>query len=345
LNTITQQLLTWHDQHGRHDLPWQNTTDAYRIWVSEIMLQQTQVATVIQYYQRFMASFPTIDKLAQADIDTVLHLWTGLGYYARARNLHKTATIIHKQYNDVFPQNFEQVLSLPGIGRSTAGAILAFSQNQHHAILDGNVKRVLSRFYAIEGWYGKKPVENQLWELAELNTPKKNIAQYTQAIMDFGATLCRRSNPQCNQCPFSNDCLANQENRVKELPHGKPKSTKPIKQTTFLLIQNEKQEILLTRRPATGIWGGLWCPLEIKETPSKKSLIIENFNITINKILPTFRHTFSHYHLDITPALCFLERETDMIAESSERVWYNLDSPKKLGLAAPVKMLLDQLSN
>ena len=281
--TITKALLSWHTKHGRHDLPWQNTTDAYRIWLSEIMLQQTQVTTVIPYYERFIASYPSITDLAKAELDQVLHLWTGLGYYARARNLHKTAQIISADHNGVFPTDFEQVLALPGIGRSTAGAILAFSQGQHFAILDGNVKRVLARFYAVEGWYGKKQVETQLWELSELNTPKKNIQHYTQAILDFGATLCRRSKPLCIECPFQTDCQAFINDRVKELPHSKPKTTKPIKQTTMLLIQNDKGEVLLQRRPPAGIWGGLWCPVETNNT--EKAINVNGQRVDVTKTL------------------------------------------------------------
>lgn len=339
--TITDTLLTWHKSHGRHDLPWQNTSDAYRIWLSEVMLQQTQVATVIDYYQRFLAQCPTITDLAQTEIDEVLHLWTGLGYYARARNLHKTAQIVATKHHGEFPTDFEEVLALPGIGRSTAGAILAFSQNQRHAILDGNVKRVLARFYEVEGWYGKKAVEKQLWELANKNTPTKEVATYTQAIMDFGATVCKRSKPLCEPCPLQTNCAAFRNNRVNELPHGKPKTIKPIKQTTMLLIQNDKGEILLQRRPPAGIWGGLWCPPETSS--SDEPLLIENSTIKIEHLLPIFRHTFSHYHLDITPALARLDKPSDKVAESQERVWYNLNSPQRLGLAAPVKKILEQI--
>lgn len=337
---ITSHILKWHDQYGRHDLPWQGSTDPYLIWISEIMLQQTQVATVIPYFQRFVTAFPNVSTLSNADIDTVLHLWTGLGYYARARNLHKTAQIIVNDHHSSFPTNFEDVLALPGIGRSTAGAILAFSQGQHHAILDGNVKRVLSRYYEIDGWYGKKTVADQLWELAQINTPKKRIQQYTQAIMDFGATLCKRSKPQCNTCPLANHCGAFQNNRVNELPQGKPKTVKPTKETTLLLIQNEQKEVLLQRRPPAGIWGGLWCPPETSS--SKNKIQLDGLTITIKKKLPRFKHTFSHYHLMITPAIASSEQSKSQINEASDQIWYNLDSPPQVGLAAPVKSLLDQ---
>ena len=336
MKLISTQLLDWHKQHGRHDLPWQNTEDAYRIWVSEIMLQQTQVTTVIPYYQRFMHSFPTVKDLAMADNDDVMHHWTGLGYYARARNLHKAAKQIVSEHDGDFPKTFDEVIALPGIGRSTAGAILAFSEKQHLAILDGNVKRVLSRFYEVEGWYGKKPVENKLWELAEANTPKEDVHIYTQAIMDFGATLCTRSKPFCMACPLSSDCGAYNNNRTSELPHGKPKTNKPTKQTYMLLIQNDEGHILLQQNPPSGIWGGLWCPpqhTEISEEMSFETLVLQQ-----KKVLPMLKHTFSHFHLEITPVLCSYT-QTQSVADNSY-LWYKSDASQALGLAAPVKKLL-----
>lgn len=306
------------------------------------MLQQTQVATVIPYFERFMGQFASIQDLANADIDQVLHLWTGLGYYARGRNLHKAAQIMASDHQGQFPNQFDEVLALPGIGRSTAGAILAFSSGQRFAILDGNVKRVLTRFYEIEGWYGKKAVANTLWELAELNTPQKRIQQYTQAIMDFGATLCTRSKPKCDSCPLQTQCRAFANGRTQELPHGKPKTIKPVKQTTMLLIQNDKGEVLLQRRPPAGIWGGLWCPPEI--SAQDKQIRVDGTEVQIKQQLDVFRHTFSHYHLDITPALAQLVERSDMISESTERLWYNANSPQAIGLAAPVKTLLEKLN-
>lgn len=337
MKLISNTLLKWHKQHGRHNLPWQNTSDAYRIWVSEIMLQQTQVTTVIDYYNRFMQRFPNVEQLANAPTDEVLHLWTGLGYYARARNLHKTAQIIVNQHDGVFPTTFEHVIALPGIGRSTAGAILAFSTQQRFAILDGNVKRVLARFYEVEGWYGKKEVEKQLWELAESNTPASNTATYTQAIMDFGATLCTRSKPNCLQCPLSINCKAHMNGRTAELPHGKPKTNKPTKKTYMLLIKNSNDEFLLRKNPPSGIWGGLWCPPQVEKlTPKLNSGGIQ---VETVKTLPMYKHTFSHYHLEITPVLC---RPTDHSSSISEaqQTWHMLNSTQELGLAAPVKKLL-----
>lgn len=338
MKLISDTLLQWHAEHGRHDLPWQQTTDAYRIWVSEIMLQQTQVSTVIPYYQRFMQSFPKVTDLAQAPNDEVMHHWTGLGYYARARNLHKTAQIIAEQYHGKFPTEFEQVLALPGIGRSTAGAILAFSQQQRWPILDGNVKRVLARFYEVEGWYGKKPVENKLWQLADANTPQSDVAVYTQAIMDFGATVCTRSKPQCSSCPLSADCGAYHNERVKELPHGKPKTAKPTKQTYMLLIKNSDDAFLLQQNPPSGIWGGLWCPPQTSrlELPLK----VGPHSLRIQQQLPMLKHTFSHYHLEITPVACRITSSQDGVAEDTH-IWYKTNSTQALGLAAPVKKLLE----
>ena len=348
MKLISDTLLAWHKDHGRHDLPWQNTDDAYRIWVSEIMLQQTQVATVIPYYQRFMASFPTIVDLANAENDDVMHHWTGLGYYARARNLHKTAKVIAEQYEGSFPTEFDEVIALPGIGRSTAGAILAFSTGQRHAILDGNVKRVLARFYEVEGWYGKKEVEKQLWELADANTPQQGVNIYTQAIMDFGATLCSRSKPNCEQCPLRPNCSAFANERVSELPHGKPKTAKPTKQTYMLLVKNSKDEFLLQQNPPSGIWGGLWCPAQVETLEANH--VLGGLNIETLETLPILKHTFSHYHLEITPVLCRINGKAQAIAESSQ-VWYKSQSNKatgaasiKIGLAAPVKKLMELYS-
>lgn len=339
---IYNSLLTWHAEHGRHDLPWQNTKDAYRIWVSEIMLQQTQVTTVIGYYQRFMERFPTAIDLADAPQDDVLHLWTGLGYYARARNLHKAAQIIRDEHAGKFPTTYEDVIALPGIGRSTAGAVLAFSTQQRFAILDGNVKRVLARFYEVEGWYGVKAVETKLWTLADENTPTKGVDTYTQAIMDFGATLCTRSKPNCTACPLSKDCKAHINQRTRELPHGKPKTNKPTKQTFMLLIKNANDEFYLKKNPPSGIWGGLWCPPQVSLL--EKEHKISHLSVETLESLPIYKHTFSHYHLEITPVICRAQPTRTSIAESDE-TWYKPESEQALGLAAPVKKLLEKYSN
>jgi A/G-specific adenine glycosylase len=339
-------LLDWHDAHGRHDLPWQQDINPYRVWVSEIMLQQTQVATVIPYYERFMQQFPGVLELANAELDTVLHLWTGLGYYARARNLHRAAQIIRDEHAGVFPHELEQVMALPGIGRSTAAAILAITGNQHHAILDGNVKRVLSRFYAIAGWPGQREVEKQLWQQAEQLTPRTRTAQYTQAIMDLGATLCTRSKPRCTDCPVAESCQACLTDSVALYPGKKPRKVLPERKTIMLLLSNEHNEIILQQRPPTGLWGGLWglpeadCALR-KDSLKKWCREQLQFVMQDMQAWPGLRHTFSHFHLDIIPVHIRGEFTDSSIMDSANTVWYNTRHPDALGLAAPVKKLLD----
>ncbi|MDR9435579.1 MAG: A/G-specific adenine glycosylase [Thiohalophilus sp.] len=344
--TFSGRLLDWFDRCGRHDLPWQAGRSAYRVWVSEIMLQQTQVATVIPYFERFMARFPDIRALADAELDEVLHLWTGLGYYARGRNLHRAAQQIRDQHGGQFPTDFEQVLALPGIGRSTAGAILAQAHEQRFAILDGNVKRVLARYHAVPGWPGEKAVERRLWELAETYTPTDRIRDYTQAIMDLGATICRRRQPDCPACPLAEGCQARRQGNPHDYPGRKPRKALPVRQTTMLILQNSAGEVLLEQRPPAGIWGGLWsfpeCPAQ---TPARqwcaKQLGLETTELAPQ---PPLRHTFSHYHLDIQPLRGHITAQDSRIMEPSKRVWYNTRRPDERGLPAPVKALLQELA-
>ena len=251
-------ILKWYDAYGRKELPWQQNKTAYTVWLSEIMLQQTQVATVIPYYQRFLERFPTVIDLANAEQDEVLHLWTGLGYYARARNLHKAAKIVAEQYGGEFPLSIEEMNALPGIGRSTAAAVLSSVHKLPHAILDGNVKRTLARSFAVEGWPGQKKVENQLWEHAEAHTPKKDVDKYNQAMMDMGAMVCTRSKPKCTLCPIENMCEAKKLDRQLDFPGKKPKKEKPVKETWFVILYHDNQ-VWLEQRPQSGIWGGLFC--------------------------------------------------------------------------------------
>lgn len=351
MTDFSNKLLAWHKLHGRFDLPWQNTTDPYAIWVSEIMLQQTQVATVIPYYERFMERFPTVQALANAEIDEVLHLWTGLGYYARGRNLHAAAKQVQTEFNGDFPQTLEQMMSLRGVGRSTAGAILSFAFSLRHPILDGNVKRVLSRVFGVDGWYGKKTVADQFWQLADQHTPEQGIARYTQAIMDFGATMCTRSKPNCDRCPFVKNCIAFKENRISELPGKKPKKANPIKSCIVLLIRNESDHVLLQQRPPSGIWGGLWTLPQIDTKNNQKIIEADintecnkqyGFKIQIVKKEKPFRHTFSHYHLDITPMYVSIKKETSIIEDSSSQ-WVDLTQPLQIGMPAPIKKLLKSL--
>lgn len=334
------QVLNWFRQHGRHDLPWQHNATPYRVWVSEIMLQQTQVSTVIPYYQRFMQRFPFVQTLATAKIDEVLHLWTGLGYYARARNLHKTAQLICALHGGEFPRSLDGLEALPGIGRSTAGAILSLSMGQRGVILDGNVKRVLCRYYAIERWSGETETQKQLWHLAQLSTPNLEFADYTQAMMDLGATVCTRSKPDCSRCPLRGGCQALAKQRVSSLPIGKPRKTLPVRQI-FMLLCHHQHQVLLEQRPANGIWGGLWSLPEFSELDALQTWA-GNHLATPQQHWPVTRHTFSHFHLDITPVPATVS--LNGVAETPPGLcWYPLDHSVKLGLAAPVKKLLQRL--
>ncbi len=338
-------VLCWFDQHGRHDLPWQRDKSAYPTWISEIMLQQTQVTTVIPYFERFIARFPDVHALAEAPIDEVLHLWTGLGYYARARNLHKAAKQIVNQYSGSFPDTVEEMETLSGIGRSTAGAILSISKGVHAPILDGNVKRVLARFYALDGWPGTTANQQKLWRYASQNTPADRVGDYTQAMMDLGATLCTRSKPKCAECPLKSACQALAQQRTHELPAPRPKKVLPVKQTHMLLFQDLAEEsVLLYQRPPSGLWGGLWSLPEtqdLRDLTAATGLIADE---TAFQPLAPLRHTFSHFHLDITPVLAKLKDPTDCVMEAGPLLWYNLRQPQNVGLAAPVKKLLQQLA-
>ncbi|UTW10665.1 A/G-specific adenine glycosylase [Marinobacterium rhizophilum] len=338
-DAFSTAVLDWFDQNGRHDLPWQAHKSSYHTWISEIMLQQTQVATVIPYFERFIARFPDVETLAAAETDEVLHLWTGLGYYARARNLHKAAGIVAREFDGCFPQSVEGLEALPGIGRSTAGAILSISTGQRAAILDGNVKRVLARFYALEGWTGSTAVMQELWLHAERNTPWQRVGDYTQAMMDLGATLCRRSKPECGRCPLQTDCAAHAQGRTGELPAPRPKKVLPVRQTLMLMVRNEAGEILLQQRPPTGLWGGLWSlpqATDLRDAEAETGLALD---LDSARVLAPLRHTFSHFHLDITPVLV-RPGDADAVMEGAPRLWYNIQRPASVGLAAPVKRLL-----
>lgn len=341
---FSDRLLAWFDGHGRKDLPWQHNATPYRVWISEVMLQQTQVATVIPYYRRFMARFPDVPTLADAPLDEVLHVWTGLGYYARARNLHRAAAVIRDDYRGEFPHDIAAAQTLPGIGRSTAAAILALAHDQRHAILDGNVKRVLTRFHVIDGWPGRTDIEQRLWTLAEQHTPSQRVASYTQAIMDLGATLCTRASPACGRCPLNEDCAAYRQDRVPDFPAPKPRKALPVRTTVMLMLRNSHDEVLLVQRPPSGLWGGLWvfpeCPADEDAGHWCERRLA--CRITSPEAWPALRHTFSHFHLDITPVHVRLDTVSGVM-EGGNTVWYNLASPPALGLAAPVKRLLLKL--
>ncbi|NQX87855.1 MAG: A/G-specific adenine glycosylase [Halioglobus sp.] len=346
LAPFSTRVLAWFDQHGRKDLPWQQNTSPYRIWVSEIMLQQTQVNTVIPYFERFMARFPDVQALADAPEDEVLHLWTGLGYYARARNLHKAAREVTKMHGGQLPDTIEALCDLPGIGRSTAGAIASIAFGQRASILDGNVKRVLARYHRVAGWPGRASVDHQLWKMAERYTPDERCADYTQAIMDLGATHCTRRAPACDNCPLRDDCAGRLQGDQLRFPGKKPQKVLPVKSTCFLVARNREGQVWLEKRPTQGIWGGLWCFPEIS-SPAQgrlRSLDLWHTEPVREEVQDGFRHSFSHYHLDITPVVIDLDTSTPPVMETPGRLWYNLRKPPQIGLAAPVATLLKQLA-
>lgn len=341
---FAQSVLAWFEQYGRKHLPWQQNKTLYTAWLSEVMLQQTQVATVIPYFERFVARFPTVVDLADAPIDEVLHLWTGLGYYARARNLHKAAVEIRDKFGGAFPTKFADVLALSGVGRSTAGAILSSVLNAPHPILDGNVKRVLSRYFAVEGWAGEKAVENRLWAYAEQVTPTAQVADFNQAMMDLGAMICTRSKPKCSLCPLETTCRANAQQAWADYPAKKPKKTLPVK-TAYFVVFKQGEKVRLEKRPASGIWGGLFSFPQFEQLDDcKRSLSAQN--LQISQQLTAFRHTFTHFHLDIVPLLVKQSDETTAgwTASSHANVyWYDLYATNTVGLPTPVKQILDQL--
>lgn len=340
---FAQALLDWYDLYGRKDLPWQQDPTPYHVWLSEIMLQQTQVSTVIDYYHRFIRHFPDIETLAAADQDDVLALWSGLGYYARARNLHKSARLISEHFNGQMPDTLEALTSLPGIGRSTAGAILTLGFHQRFPILDGNVKRVLARFFAIDGWPGIKQVENQLWQHAETLLPETRIANYIQAQMDLGATLCTRSKPACQRCPLQIRCKASALGTPEVFPGKKPKKTIPRRQTHWLIIQNEQGEILLEQRPSRGIWGGLWSFPEVRDNEDIATFCKQHEQLQIQScsILSPRQHVFTHFRLEIYP--CLLQCTGNAVTDKEHSNWYRIDDTFRLGLPAPVKSFLKTL--
>lgn len=345
--TFADRVLAWYAQHGRKHLPWQQDPTPYRVWVSEIMLQQTQVSTVIPYYERFMARFPDVITLADAPLDAVLKHWEGLGYYSRARNLHKAAQAIRDQHHGEFPNTIDAVEALPGIGRSTAGAILSLADGQAHAILDGNVKRVLARFHAVAGYPGQSAVLKQLWHYAEQHLPAQDNAAYTQAMMDLGATLCTRQRPACLLCPLHDDCQARQQGNPQDYPAPKPKKALPEKQAVALLLRNAAGDIALEQRPPTGIWGGLWSFPEFSDTESALASLKAQPKAT--QTLATQTHTFSHYRLHLQPLLVDIEHcaeddvSTTGVMDAQRWLWYNSNESFPGGLSSAAQRLLKTL--
>jgi len=342
-NGFSQAVLNWFDLHGRKELPWQQQQAPYPVWISEIMLQQTQVATVIPYFERFIQSFPNVESLANATVDEVLHHWSGLGYYARARNLHRAAQQVCADHAGVFPLGFDQVLALPGIGRSTAGAILSLGAGQRHAILDGNVKRVMARCFAVAGWPGHSQTLKKLWQLAEHHTPDQRVADYNQAMMDLGSLVCTRKKPQCQECPLEKMCQSHAQGEEAAYPTPKPRKTVPVRSTCMLILKNRMGEIMLEQRPPSGIWGGLWSLPECPFEDQAEQWCRDNLGLSGRLISswPQRRHTFSHFHLDITPLEIQVEQR-DMVMEAGSRLWYNPAHPDARGLAAPVARLIKE---
>ncbi len=336
------RLLAWFDAHGRHDLPWQHPREPYRVWLSEIMLQQTQVTTVIRYFERFVERFPDVAALAAAPVDDVLALWAGLGYYARARNLHRCAQQVVAEHGGEFPQTVEALCALPGIGRSTAGAILAQAHGARVAILDGNVRRVLARHGAVAGWPGESAVQARLWALSEALLPGARLADYTQALMDLGATLCTTRKPQCANCPVAGDCAAYAQNTVAQFPQPKPKKARPQRSVRVLLARNSTGELLLERRPPVGIWGGLWCPPLLDDVKLASGDWADALLASAGKPqpLPAVHHAFTHFDLQLQP-LCVQYDPPLQLAEPDQRRWVTLDGLAALGLPAPIRKLLE----
>jgi A/G-specific adenine glycosylase len=351
--SFAEQLIAWQKQHGRHQLPWQQTRDAYRIWLSEIMLQQTQVATVIPYYHRFLQRFPDVAALAAAPVDEVMALWAGLGYYTRARNLHRCAQAVVERHGGRFPSEVTKLAELPGIGQSTAAAIAAFAYGARAAILDGNVKRVFCRVFGIDGFPGQAGVEKLLWERAAALLPDRDIEAYTQGLMDLGATLCTRSRPRCADCPMQSRCIAHSTGRTAELPTRKPKKAVPQRSTVMLVVLHEG-ELLLEQRPPSGIWGGLLSLPELDRLggggdgsdatlPDAVRLALACFGeLRSVDPLPEFVHAFTHYRLQVSPLRVVLAARHASAAQAGYG-WYDAEAVAKAGLPAPVRKLLDGL--
>ncbi len=340
-------LLAWFDRHGRHDLPWQHPRTPYRVWVSEVMLQQTQVRTVIPYFGRFVAALPDIATLAAAPLDRVLALWSGLGYYSRARNLHRAALACVDRFDGRLPRDASDLASLPGIGRSTAAAILAQAHDEPHAILDGNVRRVLARFHAIGGWPGSSETQRVLWRHAERHTPGERAADYTQAIMDLGALVCVRGKPLCGSCPLADACIARRDGLTTQLPTPKPARTLPERSTMMLIVRDGEGRILLDRRPPTGVWASLWSLPECATIEDACSSLPGRHALDARLIgaHPAFTHTFSHFRLRITPLLMRARSAPAHVADdASDRAWFSHPDLAGLGLPAPVRKLLETLT-
>ena len=346
MSAIAHPLLRWHARHGRHDLPWQQPRTPYRVWLSEVMLQQTQVATVIPYFQRFAAALPDLPALAAADSDHVFALWSGLGYYRRARFLHTAARLCVERHHGELPRDFDALAALPGIGRSTAGAILAQAWDLPFAILDGNVKRVLARLHGVHGWPGDAAVGRELWTLAERHTPRRRAGDYAQAIMDLGATVCLSRAPRCGDCPLAVQCVAQRKGLTAQLPQARAAKALPQRQTVLLLLRDRGGRVLLERRDGAGVWCGLWSLPHADDAAAARALAARHAAIdaTREQTLAPFRHTFSHYHLQALPLLLDGAEPHHAVADAPALRWALPQDALAFGLPAPVRRLLIQLS-
>lgn len=346
MSDFAERLLVWFDGAGRHDLPWQHPRSPYRVWLAEIMLQQTQVRTVIPYYQRFTAALPSLSALAQAPLDQVLALWSGLGYYSRARNLHRTAELCMDNHNGELPCDFAALSALPGIGRSTAGAILAQAHGLPFPILDGNVRRVLCRLHGIYDWPGAAATQQQLWGLAQSHLPDTRLADYTQAQMDLGASVCTRSTPRCDACPLRDQCAAHREQRTAQLPARRSKPALPQRETHMLLVLDKQQRLLLTRRPPTGIWPSLWSLPQVRDTGEADRWLagIIKTGKSPQQLGEPLLHTFSHFRLQITALHYAMVQAKPIAGDNPDMQWRSLDALDQIGLPAPVRRLISRLA-
>jgi A/G-specific adenine glycosylase len=340
---FSRRVIAWQRRYGRHHLPWQNVDDPYRIWLSEIMLQQTQVGAVVPYFQRFVERFPAVRDLARAAEDDVLALWSGLGYYARARNLHRAAKRIEQVHRGCFPDRFEDIVSLPGVGRSTAGAIAVFAFGQRYPILDGNVKRVLARCFGVEGYPGTASVAADLWALSERLLPETELKAYTQGMMDLGAQVCRRSHPACEQCPLATQCVARMRDRISEFPAPRPKKQRPRRSTVMLIMQCNGQ-IMMEKRPSPGIWGGLWSFPETDDVENAAKICVSRFGRKAEAVEPmvTIEHGFTHFSLTISALVCRVTQPGPE-AEEPGRVWVTPEDAERYAIPVPVRKLIEAL--
>jgi A/G-specific adenine glycosylase len=344
--SIAPRLLAWFDVHGRHDLPWQLERTPYTVWVSEVMLQQTQVATVVPFYLRFVERFPTVEALAAASLDDVLRLWSGLGYYARGRNLWNAARAIVERHRGNVPETFDELLALPGIGRSTAGAILAQARGLRFPILDGNAKRVLARYHAVEGWPGERAVQDELWRFAERHSPHERVADYTQAIMDLGATLCTRARPACTVCPLATGCAACRAGTQAKYPAPRPKRGRPRRGVTVLVVEDPDGCVLLERRPARGIWGGLYSFPELADGDTAEEWCARRLGVAVTdeRELATIEHGFTHFDLDLAPRWLRLAATPRVVQDGADFLWHRPSAEPPIGIPAPVAALFGSLS-